>query len=214
MSARGFAVLILVKNNLHLKRERRKPVSYTLPMQNEDELIRACLRQEPPQQRRLYELYAGRMLVVCLRYTKNRMEAEDILQEGFIKVYQNLEKFRKECPLEQWIKRIMINTALKHLRGQHLVVFDDELPVFERAATDESTVLSDYNFQELLKLIQSLSPGYQAVFNLYAIEGYTHKEIGEMLGISEGTSKSQYARARYQLQTVLTQQWATAVLKP
>ncbi len=173
-------------------------------MQSEDELIRGCLRQEPVHQRRLYDYYAARMLTVCLRYTKNRMEAEDILQEGFVKVFHNLEKFRKECPLEQWIKRIMINTALKHLRGQNLVIFDDELPVFEQVSVEESSVLAEYSFQELLKMIQSLAPGYQAVFNLYAIEGYTHKEIAEMLEISEGTSKSQYARAKNILQEMIT----------
>jgi RNA polymerase sigma factor (sigma-70 family) len=182
-------------------------------MYNEDALIAGCLRAEPKSQQALYELFAGRMLVVCLRYTKNRMEAEDILQEGFLKVFGSLADFRRECPLEAWVKRIMINTALKHIRQGSLVVVTAENPALEYQAGGEEITLSDYSFVELLRLIQQLAPGYQAVFNLYAIEGYNHREIAEILGISEGTSKSQYARARSQMQAWILQSQIPASVK-
>jgi RNA polymerase sigma-70 factor (ECF subfamily) len=162
---------------------------------SEAELIDGCLGGSRLMQKYLYERFAGRMMAVCLRYAQTTFEAEDVLQEGFITVFRNLSSFRRECPLEFWIRRIMVNAALRqHRRNAPLVaVSEGEYP--EELANEEFT-LANYGFEDLLALVQELAPRYRMVFNLFAIEGYSHKEIGEMLGISEGTSKSQYSRAR------------------
>jgi RNA polymerase sigma factor (sigma-70 family) len=174
-------------------------------MLDEKELIKGCAKNDRTLQKKLYELYCKRMLAVALRYSKNRLEAEDILQESFIKVFNNIKNFRKECPLEQWIKRIVINTALKQNRSKLYLYPAIDIQGMEESIADEEFTLSSFSLQELLGMIQSLAPRYQIVFNLYAIEGYQHNEIAEMLGIQEGTSKSQYARARAQLQNMIRQ---------
>ena len=168
----------------------------------EAELIDSCLRGSQAAQKQLYERFAGKMMAVCLRYAQTTFEAEDVLQDGFVTVFRTLGGFRRECPLEFWVRRIMVNAALRqHRRNAPLVaVSDGDYP--ETLSSEEFT-LSNYNFQELLAMVQKLAPRYRTVFNLYAIEGYTHREIGELLGISEGTSKSQYSRARVILQTKL-----------
>ncbi len=168
----------------------------------EAELIDGCLAGQAVAQKQLYERYSARMMAVCLRYAQTTFEAEDVLQEGFVTVYRTLGSFRRECPLEFWIRRIMVNAALRqHRRNAPLVaVSDGDYP--ETLASEEFT-FSNYAYTELLAVVQELAPRYRLVFNLYAIEGYTHKEIGEMLDISEGTSKSQYSRARVVLQTKL-----------
>lgn len=162
---------------------------------SETELIDGCLAGSRLMQKHLYERFAGRMMAVCLRYAQTTFEAEDVLQEGFITVFKNLSSFRRECPLEFWIRRIMVNAALRqHRRNASLVaVSDGEYP---EELADEEFTFSNYGFEDLLAMVQELAPRYRMVFNLFAIEGYGHKEIGEMLGISEGTSKSQYSRAR------------------
>lgn len=169
---------------------------------SEAELIDGCLAGSRLMQKYLYERFSARMMAVCLRYAQTTFEAEDVLQEGFITVFRNLPGFRRECPLEFWIRRIMVNAALRqHRRNAPLVaVSEGEYP--EELAGEEFT-LSNYGFEELLAMVQELAPRYRMVFNLFAIEGYGHKEIGEMLGISEGTSKSQYSRARAILKSKL-----------
>ena len=178
-----------------------RPASSMAPTEND--LIDDCLRGHPLAQKQLYEKYAARMMAVCQRYAQTTFEAEDVLQEGFLTVFRTLGSFRRECPLEFWIRRIMVNAALRqHRRNAPLVaVSDGDYP--ETLSSDEFT-FSSYAYGELLALVQELAPRYRLVFNLYAIEGYTHKEIGELLTISEGTSKSQYSRARAVLQTKLT----------
>ena len=170
---------------------------------SEENLLERCLRGEHPAQKQLYDCYAARMMAVCLRYAQTSFEAEDILQDGFVTVFQTLAGFRRECPLEFWIRRIMVNAALRqHRRNAPLVAVSDggDYPV---ALASEEFTLSSYAYAELLEVVQQLAPRYRMVFNLYAIEGYTHREIGELLSISEGTSKSQYSRARVILQTKL-----------
>jgi len=170
---------------------------------NEERLLIAdCSRNNAKAQRALYERYYRKMYVVALRYAKTTFEAEDVLQESFIKIFQNIKDFSFESSLDYWIKRIVVNTALKQnrkiLEKMHMEDITDM-----RDEPVEDIALSAYNFQELLKMIQQLSTGYQMVFNLYAIEGYKHSEIAEMLGISEGTSKSQYSRAKTLIQKML-----------
>lgn len=156
-------------------------------------------------QRLLYDLYSKKMMVICLRYAPTTFEAEDMMQEGFVKVFANLQNFKKDCPLEFWIRRIIINTALKHLRQKTLLTVSHDSEEAISISSDDWN-LDQFGMDELVAIIQSLAPRYRMVFNLYAIEGYNHKEIGEMLGISEGTSKSQYSRARAILQGMLKQQ--------
>jgi RNA polymerase sigma factor (sigma-70 family) len=170
-------------------------------MLNEQELINGCKKGERSFQKALYELYCRKMLVVCLRYSKTTAEAEDILQEAFVKVFQGMSAFRQESKLETWITRIMVNTALNFQRRK-LYLFP-MVDVEEVDLPEDEISISGIHFTQLLEMVQGLPQGCQIVFNLFAIEGYNHKEIAEMLGISEGTSKSQYSRARMLLQEKL-----------
>lgn len=163
---------------------------------DQKELVRNCLREKLSAQRQLYELFAPPMLGVCYRYTKSITDAEDVLQEGFIKVFKNLRQFKGEGELGAWVRRIMVTTAINYLkknaRYQAELVFTDE-PLHAVCNDDPELKLEA---KELAALIRQLPPGYQTIFNLHAVEGYTHVQIGTMLGIQEGTSRSQYARAR------------------
>jgi RNA polymerase sigma factor (sigma-70 family) len=170
-------------------------------MLGEQELIDGCRRGDRSFQRALYDRFSRKMLVVCLRYSKSSAEAEDILQEAFVKVFQGIKDFRQESKLETWITRIMVNTALNAQRKK-LYLFP-MVDVEDTNLTEEEVSVTGMNVQDLLEMIQSLPQGCQVVFNMFAIEGYSHKEIADMLGISEGTSKSQYARARALLQNKL-----------
>lgn len=156
-------------------------------------------------QEELYNRFAGKMYAVCLRYANNAEDAQDLLQEGFIKVFRNLHRFRAEGSFEGWIRRVFINSSIEHLRKKSLQVSkvtDKEESTIEDG---DITALDSLAEQDIINLIQELSPGYRTVFNLYVIEGYSHKEIAEQLGISEGTSKSQLARARSILQKKVAQ---------
>lgn len=153
-------------------------------------------------QEELYRRYSPRMYAVCLRYAGNAEEAEDILQEGFIKVFNKMDSFRNEGSFEGWMRRIFVNTAIEHFRRKKYL-----LPVTEK---EENTiegkyisVLDSLSAKDIMQLIQELSPGYRTVFNLYVVEGFSHKEIADQLGISEGTSKSQLSRAKVILQEMV-----------
>lgn len=163
-------------------------------------LVLYCQKGKRDYQKALYERFSPKMLGVCMRYARDRSEAEDFLQEGFIKVFKNIENLRNPQQLEGWIERIIVNTALEHIRKKkspkgHEVDLDDNVDV----EVDEQ-VTDELGREELLKLIQDLPEGFRAVFNMYAIEGYSHKEIAKTLDIQEGTSKSQFARAKTLLQ--------------
>lgn len=153
-------------------------------------------------QQMLYERFSAKMFAVCLRYTKDEDEAQDVLQDGFIKVFKNLEKFRAEGSFEGWVRRIFVNTAIEYYRRAVKMkpVSESEERNLEDTGLD---ALDNINEKEIMKLITQLSPGYRTVFNLYVIEGYGHKEIADMMGISEGTSKSQLARAKAVLQKMI-----------
>lgn len=170
-------------------------------MLSEDELIEGCRKGTRAFQKALYDRYCRKMLVVCLRYSKTTAEAEDIVQEGFVKVFQGLKDFRREAKLDTWITRIMVNTAL-NVQRKKLYLYP-MVDVTEIVLPEEEMSISGIHVGQLLEMIQSLPQGCQIVFNLFAIEGYSHKEIAEMLGISEGTSKSQFARAKSLLQAKL-----------
>lgn len=168
-------------------------------MKDFEQLIQSCLKEDRVAQRQLYDLFADRMMVVCARYSKSVHEAEDILQESFIKVFRNLKNLRDYSNMAAWIKRIVINTALNHQRSKlYMYPMLDVNKV--KISYDEQMVLSQFHLEELLTMIRELPLGCQVIFNLYAIEGFTHKEIARKLHISEGTSKSQYFRAKSLLQ--------------
>jgi RNA polymerase sigma-70 factor (ECF subfamily) len=171
-------------------------------MLSEQELIDGCAHGDRTAQKALYERYCRKMLVLCQRYAKTSFEAEDILQEGFIKIFASIKSFRKESTLSTWITRIMINTALNAQR-QKLYLLPMLDVVDANLSESEEVSLSAFHLSELISMVQSLPDGCRVVFNLFAIEGFSHKEIGEMLGISEGTSKSQHYRAKVLLQAKL-----------
>jgi RNA polymerase sigma-70 factor (ECF subfamily) len=174
-------------------------------MLNEKELLEGCAKGDRAAQKALYERYCRKMMVICQRYAKTTAEAEDILQEGFVKVFGWIKSFRGESALGTWITRIMINTALNSQRQKlYMLPMVDltEVSLPER----EEVILAQFRLEELVAIIQSLPDGCRVVFNLFAIEGYGHKEIAKMMNISEGTSKSQYNRAKSLLRTKLEAQ--------
>lgn len=158
-------------------------------------MLKGCKAADRKTQEMLYRQTASKMLAVCMRYARDRMEAEDVLQLGYIKVFQKINEFRGEGSFEGWIRRVMVNTAIesyrKNLRMLNVVPIDE---AYEQSSTGFD--LNNLGMQDLLKLIGNLADGYRIVFNMYVIEGYSHKEIAETLGISEGASKSQLSRAR------------------
>ena len=168
----------------------------------EDELIKGCLQRDRNAQKLLYDTYSSKMYGLCYRYVKDVMEAEDILVTAFMKVFDKIAQFKSEGSFEGWIRRIVVNEALTYLRRHRSMYLETELEQADREPDYNS--LSDHlEAEDLLKMIQELPTGYRIVFNLYAIDGYSHKEIAEQLGISENTSKSQLSRARTYLQKIL-----------
>lgn len=166
------------------------------------DLIEGCLQGQEKARRMLYERYAGRMLALCRRYVGDRDTAEDVMIQGFMRVFERIAQYSGEGSFEGWVKRIMINEALAHLRKAKTMYLEVDI--------EKAEMEPDFGFMhghleagELLGMIDRMPPGYKAVFNLYAIEGYNHREIAELLGINENTSKSQLSRARMYLQNRL-----------
>lgn len=176
----------------------------------EKDLIKGCIREDRDCQQEVFRRYAGKMLAVCMRYTRHRMEAEDVLQDAFIKVFDNLEKFQFKGSFEGWVRRIVINTALKNYDRKR---FSHEQIGLEHThdQTADPTIYGHLQSEELMRLIAALPNGYRVVFNLYAIEGYSHKEIADTLGIQESTSRSQLVKARKMLQAQVEQMQKIAV---
>ena len=171
-------------------------------VESEDILLKKCIDWDSSAQERLYQLYASKMFALCCRYSNSREEAEDILHEGFMKVFENLSKFRREGSLEGWIRRIMYNTAIQKFRQRKM---DGQMVSIENVNEGSLNHFSDdivgqLSAKELMGMIQKLPPRYQMVFNLYVFEGLKHREIAEKMGITEGTSKSNLSDARTILQ--------------
>lgn len=161
-----------------------------------DELVKCCKAGERKAQELLYRQYASKMLGVCCRYAADRMEAEDMLQNGFIRVFQKIGDFRGEGSFEGWIRRIMVHSAIEYYRKHHKMIQMASLEEAYGETASNPLATAKLEADDLLLLIQRLSPGYRIVFNLYAIEGYSHREIAAIAGITEGASKSQLSRAR------------------
>ena len=175
-----------------------------------EEVIAGCIKNDRRSQHKLYVMFYSKLMGVCLRYAQNESEAQDIVQEGFIKVFNKLEGYNNIGSFEGWVKRIVVNTAIdyyrknKKLRFQADSEYIDKMgEVLEEADSDDSEYAIDTSL--IIKEVQELSPAYRTIFNLYVVEGYSHREIAETLGISEGTSKSNLAKAKKNLKTRLKQ---------
>ncbi len=182
----------------------------TYDLTEEYELIKGCIRQDARSQRMLFDRYAGKMMSVCLRYANDSMEAEDMIQDAFIKVFQYIGQFKFEGAFEGWIRRIVVNTAIRHLEKKklHFKDIDDNS---QNTPSIDAQAYAHLGQADLMKLISELPDGYRLVFNLNAIEGYSHEEIAEMLNIQPGTSRSQLVKARKMLQHQILQLQKVAV---
>lgn len=183
-------------------------------MHSDKEFIDKCLKNDPRSQELLYKRYAPKMFGICLRFAKNKMEAEDILQDGFIKIFVNLKTYRNEGSFEGWIRRTIINTAINYYKKKTRSFREIDIDDTEIVHNVGVDVIDKLSTDEMLKLVRELPEGYRLVFNLNVIEGYTHKEIGDMLGISENTSKSQLSRARSALQKKIIERQTIADERP
>jgi RNA polymerase sigma-70 factor (ECF subfamily) len=170
----------------------------------EHDLIKGCRRGDGAAQRELYELFSSRMYALCYRYVRNAMEAEDIMVTAFMKVFERIDQYKGEGSFEGWIRRIMVNESLTHLRKSRNMYLEADLELADREPHYDHHE-RHLEAEDLLNMIRELPTGYRAVFNMYAIDGYSHKEIAEHLGITESTSKSQLNRARAYLQRMLLQ---------
>jgi RNA polymerase sigma-70 factor (ECF subfamily) len=170
----------------------------------ENQLIENCINGNRKSQKALYDLFAPKMFAVCLRYAKSQMDAEDILQEGFVKLYNNLHRFRGDGSFDGWVRRIFVNTAIEHIRRKNLnTTISDGL---ENTIRDKyKNALDNLYEKDLISSANTLSDGYRTVFTMYAVEGYSHKEIASHLGITESTSKSQFSRAKALLRSMITE---------
>jgi RNA polymerase sigma-70 factor (ECF subfamily) len=173
----------------------------------EENLIKECASGNVLAQKAFYEKFAGKMMGVCLRYARNSDEAEDVLQDAFIKIFNKIPEYVKKGSLEGWIRRIVVNTALDSYRKNKKHQKDVEASSVDYLLEQKSYIVEELNAQDLLVIINNLPEGYRMVFNLFAIEGYSHKEIAEQLGITESTSKSQYSRAKKVLRDILEKKY-------
>ncbi len=176
------------------------------------ELIEGCKKHDRHAQRFLYEHFSGKMYALCCRYIKDKMEAEDVLVTSFTKIFDRIDQFKNEGSFEGWIRRIVVNESLTYLRHNKSMYLELDIEAADREP-DYERLESQLEAEDLLKLIAELPAGYRIVFNLYAIDGYSHKEIGDQLGISESTSKSQLSRARAALQKALMESERGAITK-
>jgi RNA polymerase sigma-70 factor (ECF subfamily) len=167
---------------------------------SEKQLIEGCLKGDRKSQKELYDLYSRKMMGVCLRYVGDRETARDLLQDGFVRVFTSLNTYTAAGTLDGWIRTVFVNNALEYLRKRDILRGSTDIESMHEVLEDEETAISKISAGELMELVQSLPDGFKAVFNLCAIEGYSHKEIAEKLHITESTSRSQYVRARKWLQ--------------
>lgn len=177
--------------------------------ENLNDIIQGCLRKERASQEQLFKLFYSKMMTVCLRYTLDRDTAQELLQDGFIKVFDKLEKYDNSGSFEAWVKRIIVNTCIDNYRKEkrNLLMYEEDDAAFKEIDDSLSNFgdaeMEGINSQIILQAISELSPAYRTVFNLFVIENYSHKEIAETLDISEGTSKSNLAKAKLNLQRTL-----------
>jgi len=178
-------------------------MDFVLPFEySEKEFIDACVRNERWAQKRLYEEHYSQMMGVCLRYARNEHDALDILQEGFIKVFRNITKYQPGTTLAAWIRRIMVNTAIDYYR-KNIRRRTEDLDTASELKSMDADAISQCSEKEILEAVQQLTPAYRVVFNLYVIEGYSHKEIAELMEITESTSRSNLVKSRMKLRAII-----------
>ena len=165
-------------------------------MENINHIIKLCKQMDKHAQKALYDAYAPILLGICMRYANSKAEAEDILQDGFVKIFINIKQYKESGSFEGWLKRIIVNTSITYLRLNKKRFYHLEISDIQDNTYVNANINSDYTHAELLQTIRELPDGYKAIFNLFAIEGYSHKEIAGLLNIDVGTSKSQYSRAK------------------
>ena len=163
-------------------------------------LIESCIKGDRKAQKVLYDRLAPRMYPLCIRYMGDRELAEDILQDGFITLFTRLDSYKGDGSFEGWARKIFVTTALMNLRKKDVLKMSDDLEAARGMKSEVSTQIQNIGYKDLMKLVAQLPPGFRTAFNMYAVEGFSHKEIGEMLGISETTSRTQFSRARAWLQ--------------
>ena len=172
---------------------------------DEKQLINGCINNDRKAQKALYDKYSKRMMAVCLRYVKDTEDARDLLQEGFVKLFMNIHTFTGEGLFDGWVRKIFVNCALERLRHQDVLRNADDINEADYADIPDESTISQLSAEEIMTYVRSLPVGFRTVFNMFAIEGYSHKEIGEKLNITESTSRSQYMRARKMLQKMILQ---------
>lgn len=182
-------------------------MDFVFQLDHEPDYIAACGRNERWAQALIYKEYYPNMMAICLRYSNNKEDALDILHEGFIKVFRHIEKFKDGTSLSAWIKRIMVNTAIDFYR-KNVRRRTEDLDTAYSVQSKDPDVFSQISVKDILSCLQNLTPSYRAVFNLYVIEGYSHREISEQLGISESTSRSNLVKARTKLKSLLIEKSA------
>jgi RNA polymerase sigma factor (sigma-70 family) len=172
-------------------------------IENPEELLKASLRGDRKSQELLYRLHYGFAMGICMRYAKSKEEAVEVVNDGFMKVFTKGEQYNPVYPFKAWLRRIMVNAALDYYRSQQKYYYHDDIEEAHGLSSNDESALSHLNHEELIGLVQKLSPAYRMTFNLFVIEGYSHEEIAEKMGIAIGTSKSNLARARENLREML-----------
>ena len=168
-------------------------------------LIESCIKGDRASQKAIYDRLAPRMLPLCMRYVGDRSLAEDVLQDGFITLFTHMDSYKGNGSFEGWARKIFVTTALMELRKKDALKMSDELDTVRGMKADLPSQGQNIGYKELMKLVMQLPAGFRTVFNMYAVEGYSHKEIGDILGISESTSRTQLSRARICLQNMINE---------
>ncbi len=194
------------KTHLNTRVTTQNQTSENVTTFTEQQMIALCKRGDRAAQKALFDSLSKKMFPLCIRYMGDRDAAEDVLQEGFISLFSKLDSYSGEGSFEGWARKVFVNTALMTLRRNDVMKQTEDIEVARNVTGSETSALQDMSYKELLDVVAELPPGFRTVFNLFLVEGYSHKEISEILGISEATSRSQLQRARVMLQNKIKRQ--------
>ena len=194
------------KTHLNTRVTTQDQTSKDVTTLGEQQMIALCKKGDRAAQKALFDLLSPKMFAICIRYMGSREAAEDVLQEGFISLFSKLDSYSGEGSFEGWARKVFVNTALMTLRRNDVMKQTEDIEIARNVTGSETSALQDMSYKELLDVVAELPPGFRTVFNLFLVEGYSHKEISEILGISEATSRSQLQRARVMLQNKIKRQ--------
>ena len=194
------------KTHLNTRVTTQNQTSENVTTFTEQQMIALCKRGDRAAQKALFDSLSKKMFPLCIRYMGDRDAAEDVLQEGFISLFSKLDSYSGEGSFEGWARKVFVNTALMTLRRNDVMKQTEDIEIARNVTGSETSALQDMSYKELLDVVADLPPGFRTVFNLFLVEGYSHKEISEILGISEATSRSQLQRARVMLQNKIKRQ--------